>query len=348
MRTNYKDYIPSTSQKQYQMTDNPNGTVSLTDVTEYTQEGDKFSAGILNELSQNANWPLTHSKSGTTHALTGLSGVSGTVSCVFKATAAYAAGDSIRVDGTSYTIQLSNGEAAEDNLFVSGASVPVVIDTAGKKVNFKAAGGAKFPAGTWVLLKTFYRSVTGPVFEVPITGEYKVTAVAKGGTGGTGSWQGGGTGGGSGAWACSIIHLTKGETVPCTVKAALVSFGSYLSVTRGTDGSSSAVGIGGTASGGTLYNKNGLNGAAGLDHIHGFYGGDGAMVAEPELSPYLTDNYGAGGSYAAQDAHDPEPNGILVPLGCGGGGSGYRESPEETGTPSDGGNGALFIELYTG
>lgn len=149
MRTNYKDYIPSTSQKQYQMTDNPNGTVSLTDVTEYTQEGDKFSAGILNELSQNANWPLTHSKSGTTHALTGLSGVSGTVSCVFTATAGFTAGDTITVDGTAYAIQLSNGEAAEDNLFVSGASVPVVIDTAGKKVNFKAAGASrKFASGS--------------------------------------------------------------------------------------------------------------------------------------------------------------------------------------------------------
>ena len=84
---------------------------------------------------------LTHSKSGTVHALTGLSGVSGTVSCVFTATAAYAAGDTFTVDGTAYTIQLSNGEEPEDNLFVSGASVPVVVDTAGKKVNFKAGGG---------------------------------------------------------------------------------------------------------------------------------------------------------------------------------------------------------------
>lgn len=92
---------------------------------------------------------LSYSKSDTTHALTGLSGVSGTVSCVFTATAAYSAGDTITVDGTAYTIQLSNGEAAEDNLFVSGASVPVVIDTAGKKVNFKAAGASrKFASGS--------------------------------------------------------------------------------------------------------------------------------------------------------------------------------------------------------
>lgn len=85
--------------------------------------------------------PLTHSKSGTTHQLSGLSGVSGVVSTVFTATAGFSAGDTFTVDGTSYTIQLSNGEAADDNLFVSGATVSVVLDTAGKKINFKAGGG---------------------------------------------------------------------------------------------------------------------------------------------------------------------------------------------------------------
>ena len=84
---------------------------------------------------------LTHSKYGTTHNLAGLSGVSGTVSCVFKATAAFNAGDTIRVDNTGYTIQLSNGEDPEDNLFVSGATVAVIVDTGAKKVNFKAGGG---------------------------------------------------------------------------------------------------------------------------------------------------------------------------------------------------------------
>lgn len=84
---------------------------------------------------------LTHSKYGTTHNLAGLSGVSGTVSCVFKATAAFNAGDTIRVDNTGYTIQLSNGEEADDNLFVSGATVAVIVDTGAKKVNFKSGGG---------------------------------------------------------------------------------------------------------------------------------------------------------------------------------------------------------------
>lgn len=84
---------------------------------------------------------LTHSKYGTTHNLAGLSGVSGTVSCVFKATAAFNAGDTIRVDNTGYTIQLSNGEDPEDNLFVSGATVAVIIDKGNYRVNFKSGGG---------------------------------------------------------------------------------------------------------------------------------------------------------------------------------------------------------------
>lgn len=84
---------------------------------------------------------LSYYKSGVTHYLTGLSGLSGTVSCVFKATANFNAGDTIRIDSTAYTIQLSNGEAAEDNLFVSGATVAVIVDKGNYRVNFKAGGG---------------------------------------------------------------------------------------------------------------------------------------------------------------------------------------------------------------
>lgn len=92
---------------------------------------------------------LTHAKSGTVHELTGLSGAAGILSCVFTATGDYIAGDMITVDGESYAIQLSNGEEPDDNLFVAGATVAVVIDTEGKKVNFKASGGSeKYAYGT--------------------------------------------------------------------------------------------------------------------------------------------------------------------------------------------------------
>ena len=84
---------------------------------------------------------LSYYKSGVTHYLTGLSGLSGTVSCVFKATANFNAGDTIRIDSTAYTIQLSNGEEADDNLFVSGATVAVIVDKGNYRVNFKAGGG---------------------------------------------------------------------------------------------------------------------------------------------------------------------------------------------------------------
>ena len=84
---------------------------------------------------------LSYYKSGVTHYLTGLSGLSGTVSCVFKATANFNAGDTIRIDSTAYTIQLSNGEEADDNLFVSGATVAVIVDKGNYRVNFKSGGG---------------------------------------------------------------------------------------------------------------------------------------------------------------------------------------------------------------
>lgn len=92
---------------------------------------------------------LPHTKAGTVHALTGLSGVTGTVSAVFTATGDYIAGDTITMDGESYTVQLSNGEEAGDNLFTTGVTIAVIVDTEGKKVNFKASGGSeKYAYGT--------------------------------------------------------------------------------------------------------------------------------------------------------------------------------------------------------
>lgn len=86
---------------------------------------------------------LTHSRSapGRFHALTGLDGATGVLSCQFKATAAFTTGDTVKVDGTAYTIKLTDGKTAKTGLFVSGALVSCIIDTTGKTVNFKAGGG---------------------------------------------------------------------------------------------------------------------------------------------------------------------------------------------------------------
>ena len=84
---------------------------------------------------------LTHIKSGTVHAFTGLGSRTGLVPCQFKATAAYTEGDTATIDGTAYTIVLTSDDDPEDGLFVYGRSVLVDVDTAGKTINFKAGGG---------------------------------------------------------------------------------------------------------------------------------------------------------------------------------------------------------------
>lgn len=55
LKTDYQNYIPSTDLRQYQLINNPNGTVSLQDVTVYEQEGDLFSAGDINATNEAVN-----------------------------------------------------------------------------------------------------------------------------------------------------------------------------------------------------------------------------------------------------------------------------------------------------
>ena len=113
-------------------------------------ETHRGSAAIHVTAAQKAKWDgyetvhtLTHSRSapGRFHALTGLNGATGVLSCQFKATAAFNAGDTFRVDGVTYAGKLADGKTAKTGLFVSGALVSCIIDTAGKTVNFKAGGG---------------------------------------------------------------------------------------------------------------------------------------------------------------------------------------------------------------
>lgn len=58
LKENYKDDILDTSQnvkRKYQMENNGDGTVSFTDVTEYTQQGDSFGASDLNAMAHAIN-----------------------------------------------------------------------------------------------------------------------------------------------------------------------------------------------------------------------------------------------------------------------------------------------------
>lgn len=84
---------------------------------------------------------LTHAKDGTVHAFTGLGDRTGLVPCQFKSTAGYTEGDTATIDGTAYTITLTSADDPETDLFVSGKSILVDVDTESKTINFKAGGG---------------------------------------------------------------------------------------------------------------------------------------------------------------------------------------------------------------
>ena len=84
---------------------------------------------------------LTHTKSDTVHAFTGLGERTGLVPCQFKSTAGYTEGDTAIIDGTAYTITLTGADAPETDLFVSGKSILIDVDTEGKLINFKSGGG---------------------------------------------------------------------------------------------------------------------------------------------------------------------------------------------------------------
>ena len=84
---------------------------------------------------------LSHEKEGTIHKLTGLNGAEGLLLGRFKATGDYAEGEVFLLDGTPYTARQENGDTLSDGQFVSGAGVAAVVDTEGKRINFKGGGG---------------------------------------------------------------------------------------------------------------------------------------------------------------------------------------------------------------
>lgn len=292
---------------------------------------------------------LSHSKSDTVHQLTGLQNVDGVLSCAFTATAAYTAGDTFTVDGTPYTIQLSNGEAAEDNLFVSGATVSIILDTGAKKVNFKAAGSAKLPAGVMAIYKTFRSNGT---FTAGVTGTYRITVIGHGGRGANAGhiqFKAGG-GGAAGGVAQKTLKLNKGDSYPITVNSSQTSFGNIISAVQGGDASGYTGGTGGIGTGGDI-NYDGGNGETASTSNYAS-GGDGGAYTTEQINkiPILVNRGGSGGSgwTSGSDGSPPLQTSDIgfTPFGCGGGGggagdydSGYRE-----GSGASGAIGAVVVE----
>ena len=109
---------------------------------------EKFAPDAEAPFAGNGVHQLDHQKVGTVHQLSGFGGRAGIVSVVFKASAAFAEGDTFTIDGVTYAARMPDGEAVADGAFTAGAAVGAVIDTAGKTVNFKGGGGVRLPALT--------------------------------------------------------------------------------------------------------------------------------------------------------------------------------------------------------
>lgn len=289
------------------------GTADIYDVTReeglVSAEGDSLNAANFNSLesriasafASDGVHTLTHSRSapGRFHALTGLNGATGVLSCQFKATAAFAAGDTVKVDGVAYTIQLSNGEPADDNLFVSGAVVAVILDTGAKKANFKAGGGKKRLVTEIIVWDQDWVCPAG----------VKSVNVRLFGGGAAGNNQGGG---GGGHMAYKALTVTPGTTYPITIgkggdrdsaAGGVTSFGTLLSASGGSGinggtggGSTSNSNAGGTGSygggGGGCGGSNGSNGGAG-----GTYGGGGGGGGASYEDDATAGSGGAKGTY---------------------------------------------------
>lgn len=120
------------------ITVDPSNTISQEVMENYVHQ---FIISVEAQQAVNGVCTLTHSKSGTVHNFTGMQGRSGLVPCQFKSTAGYTEGDTATIDGTAYTITLTGADAPETDLFVSGKSILVDVDTEGKLINFKSGGG---------------------------------------------------------------------------------------------------------------------------------------------------------------------------------------------------------------
>ena len=202
------------------------------------------------------------------------------------------------------------------------------------KVNELAeAVSAVTPAG-WIFYQAFIQNST---FVAPADGNYRVWCIGKCADGvndalriTTSVW--GGAGGGTAGMSCSELYFNAGDEVAITVTDKISSFGSYMTCTAGEVGLSETPGEVGTASGGNIYNLDGIVGGDGVYYYQtdgpsypGSDGLNGGMKGgEPGWSkPGLRRSGGGGGG--GSRLHDvcpyvSPPYTDLYQAGCGGDG----------------------------
>lgn len=124
LKTDYKAFIAPETGRRFHQTPNSDGTVTMTDVTVYTQEGDYYGPEALNttnakvnEIDNALNPEATHTKAGTVHSLTVPSGIQ---KFIFKATNSNAYTDTWQVNGVSVTPIAHNYPLMEEGIQTNG------------------------------------------------------------------------------------------------------------------------------------------------------------------------------------------------------------------------------------
>lgn len=249
---------------------------------------------------------LGYSKEGAEHKLTGLAGLTGIFSAIFRAEDTYNEGDLVSIDGEQFTIQLTNGDIPGNELFVSGAVVPIIVDMEEKKVNFKA-GGPKKQIVTELIATTQEWTVPSTVRSIMVT-VFGAGGAARYGTAGNG-----------GNMASGTFDVTPGEKYTITIGSG-ASGDSYNSGGSSSFGTLLSASGGATAGGG----KGGGNGgAAGSKTDKGTYGGNGGVFGKDGSQGTNTvgmglefEGSGSGGSKGVKN------NNAYSSVRAGGGGSG--------------------------
>lgn len=95
---------------------------------------------LLNQINQRAYTTLSCAKSSTVYALTGLTATSGKVPVLFVADSAYAAGDTVTIDGTAYAIQTRDGSALTAGAWAAGKVITGTADVDNKVLTVEPSG----------------------------------------------------------------------------------------------------------------------------------------------------------------------------------------------------------------
>ena len=104
---------------------------------------------------------LACTKTGTVYALTGLSATTGRVPLMFAAPSAYAAGDTVTIDGTAYTLKTTDGSALTTGAWAAGAVITGTADVDNKVLHVEPGIPDSLPNPAALTLAHGYNGNTG-------------------------------------------------------------------------------------------------------------------------------------------------------------------------------------------